>query len=309
MHADAPLISVVVATNRVRPYLADAIASVVAQTWRPIEIIVVDDGSPEPEEMRRVAAQFSDTRVVRQEHSGVSVARNRGASEARGEYLVFLDDDDIWAPERLARHVAVMTDCPRAVASYCRMRTVLAATGEQIAPADQTQIADRLDVARRTTGILLPNMFLRQQAFEDAGGFDPSLRFAEDLDLALKLAELGEFVFEPRILVDYRATPDNTTRRHRELVEGITIVLQRHRTRAIGRADDALVDALDESIRKNARFAWWGAGRSARTSLRELRPLRAMSELIWALRTAPVGLFDGVRRRISGRFFARQSGG
>jgi glycosyltransferase involved in cell wall biosynthesis len=297
---EKPLVSVILATNRARPYLPDAIASVAAQTWRPIELIVVDDGSAEPDEVLRAAELMPGGRVIRQDASGVSVARNRGAAAASGRYLVFLDDDDLWAPERLTRHVEAMAAQPDAVASYCRMRTVLAATGEELAPGDQTPISGRLDVARRTTGILLPNMFIERNTFELCGGFDPDLRFAEDLDLALRLAEKGTFAFVPAVLVDYRATSDNATRRHRELVDGVRVVLARHRTHASDRADSALVGALDESIRKNERFAWWGAGRAAKAALKEKAPTRAVSELVWALRTAPRGLLDGVVRRITG---------
>jgi Predicted glycosyltransferases len=262
MTETSTLVSVVVATNRARPYLTDAIASVAAQTWPDIELIVVDDGSDDPDEVRRAAGQISESRVVQLMPSGVSAARNLGASLARGEYLVFLDDDDLWAPERVERHVTAMIDRRDAVASYCGMRTVHAETGEVLAPADQTAIGDRLDVARRTTGIILPNLFLRRAAFESAGGFDERLRFAEDFDLALRLAQQGPpFVFVPGALVDYRATSANATRRHHELVQGIDAVLRGRRQEASQRGDHALVAALDESIRKNGRFAWWGRTR------------------------------------------------
>ncbi len=301
MTESAPLVTVVVATNRARPYLQQAIASVAAQTWPRLQLIVVDDGSDDPEEVRRAAEQVVGAHVIRTDPSGVSVARNRGAALARGEYLVFLDDDDLWAPERVERHVAAMVASPQAVASYCGMRTVRADTGEVLAPADQTAIGGRLDVARRTTGIILPNLFVTRSVFEAVGGFDSSLRYAEDLDLALRLAEEGAFIFVPGALVDYRATSSNATSRHHELVKGISSVLRRHREEAARRGDRKLVAALDESLRKNGRFTWWGAGRAARAALRAQQPRVAAGELVWALRTAPMALFDGVARRLSGR--------
>lgn len=302
---ETPLVSVVIATNRARPYLHEAIASVAAQTWPKLELIVVDDGSDDADEVRRAAAQLPGARVVRSLPSGASAARNAGAALARGTYLVFLDDDDLWAPERVERHVEAMSANPAAVASYCGMRTLLAATGAVIAPADQTAIADRLDVARRTTGIILPNLFLTRAAFAAAGGFDPALRFAEDFDLLLRLSEQGAIAFVPRTLVDYRSTPTNATRRHRELVRGIDLVLRRHRHTAVSRGDRPLVSALDESRRKNARFAWWGAVRTARDALRAGQPLRAVREVAWAARVAPTGLVDGAVRAIIRRRRAR----
>lgn len=301
MTSATPLVSIVVATNRARPYLREAIASVAAQTWTDAELIVVDDGSADPEEVALAAGLVPGARVVRLDPSGVSAARNRGASLARGTYLVFLDDDDVWAPTRIERHVAIMQSREGIVASYCGMQTVRADTGEVIAAADQTAIAGRLDVARRTTGIILPNLFLDRSSFVSVGGFDEGLRYAEDLDLALRLAELGEFAFVPETLVDYRATSNNATRRHHELVRGIDDVLRHHRREAAQRDDRALTAALDESLRKNGRFAWWGAGRAAKAALRERRPFVAAGEMLWALRTAPRGLVDGVGRKLARR--------
>lgn len=301
MTVPLPLVSVVIATNRARPYLRDAIESVAAQTWQHLELIVVDDGSDDAGEVRRAAAQIPSSRVIRLDPSGVSAARNRGASHARGTYIAFLDDDDLWAPDRVERHVAVMAARPDAAASYCGMRTVHAETGEVLAPADQTAIADRLDVARRATGIILPNLFLTRAAFESVGGFDESLRYAEDFDLALRLTSQGAFVFVPRTLVDYRATSSNATLRHHELVQGITAVLRSHRSDAERRGDREFVSALDESARKNGRFAWWGAGRAAKAAVRARRPASAASEILWALRTAPLSLVDGLARKVSRR--------
>lgn len=297
----APLVSVVIATNRARPYLGEAVASVAAQTWRAIELIVVDDGSDDPDEVSRVAADVAGAVVVRQCPSGASAARNRGAALAHGEYLVFLDDDDVWAPERVVRHVEALELRPDAVASYCGMRAVRAETREVLLAADQEPVSDRYDVARRKTGIILPNLFFVRSAFDAVGGFDPRLHFAEDLDLVLRLNERGSFAFVDEALVDYRVTEHNATRRHRELVEGIRAVLESHRVAADERGDVELVAALEHSMGKNDRFAWWGAGRIARDALAAGHPGAAMSELLWAWRTAPRGLVHGVRRRLSRR--------
>lgn len=300
------VVSVVLATNRSRPHLHEAIASVAAQSHAATELIVVDDGSDDPDEIERLVAEVSGARVVRQRAAGVSAARNRGAALAGGDYLVFLDDDDVWRSDRLARHVEAMRERPSAVASYCAMRSVDAVSGAVLAPGDQRAIVDRLDVARRTTGIIAPNLFLSRAAFEAVGGFDESLRYAEDLDLALRLSERGSFAFVPQVLVDYRVTSHNVTGRHRELVSGIDGVLRAHRARARRAGDGSLVRALDDSIRKNERFAWWGAWRRSRASLRARRYPAAAADLLWAARVAPRGLVSGMGRRIAG-FGRRES--
>lgn len=296
-----PLVSVVVATNRRGPYLAEALASIAAQTHGAVELIVVDDGSPDPDAVAAAAGVVPGARVVRQEPSGVSIARNRGASLASGDYLAFLDDDDRWHPERLARQVAALEAAPDAVASYCGIQTISADGSRVLAAADQVAVRDRLDIAARRTGILLGNLVVRRGEFAVVGGFHTGIRLAEDLDLILGLAERGPFVFEPGALVDYRAYGENSTRRHRELTRSIDHVVRLHLWSARERGDDELVAALRESLRKNARFAWWGAARTARAQLRARRPGAAAGEVLWALRTAPGGLIDGLARRAGGK--------
>src|SRR5690606_6720876 len=101
---------------------------------------------------------------------------------------------------------------PAAVASYCGMRTI-DAEGEVLIDADQVAVTGYVDIAARRTGIILPNLLLRTEAFRAAGGFDPGIRLAEDLDLLLVIARSGSVIFEPRALVDYRTHGANTTGR------------------------------------------------------------------------------------------------
>ena len=107
------LVSVIIPTyNRAR-FLKEALESVLAQTYRPLEIIVVDDGSTD--ETPRVVTAFS-VRHVRGPRRGVVAARNRGILLARGEFLAFLDSDDLWLPEKISRQVAFFEEHPKAVA-------------------------------------------------------------------------------------------------------------------------------------------------------------------------------------------------
>ncbi|WP_251150477.1 glycosyltransferase [Cellulosimicrobium sp. Marseille-Q4280] len=282
---DPPRVSVVVATNRGGPFLAEALASVVAQTLPPAELVVVDDGSPDPDALRTITDAFPVARVVRTQPSGVSAARNRGVLETTGELVAFLDDDDRWHPDRLRRHVEVMAPRPDVVVSYCGMRTIDAA-GDVVVEADQRAAADRRDVIRGP-GVMLPNLVIRRETFDAIGGFDPAYRQGEDLDLVLDAAAHGPFAFVDEALVDYRYHPSNTTRSYRDLATAIRTILRVHRAAALdeGRAD--LVGAYDDRLRANDRFAWWSAGRAARTALRERRVGAALADGTWALRFAP----------------------
>jgi len=300
MDAREPLVSAVIATNRASPFLLEAVDSVREQIYGRIELVVVDDGSDAAAAaaIAEAAARHPRSRVIRQTAAGVAAARNRGAEQSEGDFLAFLDDDDRWHPDRIAAHVAAHRAMPDAVASYCRMQTV-DEEGRVLVEADQAAVRSRAEIAARRTGIIAPNLFVARTAFDDAGGFPVGMRYAEDLELVLRLAARGPFAFAADGLVDYRAHGGNTTRNHRALVVAIDEVLRRNLAQAVAAGDDAVVEGLRESIRKNDRFAWWGAARAARARLADREPVAALGELWWALRTSPRGLGDGLTRRIA----------
>ncbi len=107
----APLISVVIPAYNAAAFLAPTLASVFAQDHRPIEVILVDDGSTD--DTLAIARNWSPAlRVCHQDNAGPSAARNRGIAMAEGDYLAFIDADDTWLPGRLRRHLAVLTQRP-----------------------------------------------------------------------------------------------------------------------------------------------------------------------------------------------------
>ncbi len=128
-----PLVSVVLATNRSGPFLGIALDALAAQTWTEWELVIVDDGAPEPGALDLAAAGLPRTRVVHQDNAGVSVARNVGIAHSNGTYLTFLDDDDVWEPERLRRGVGAFDGRPDAVASYTQW-DVIDGQGRAVAP-------------------------------------------------------------------------------------------------------------------------------------------------------------------------------
>lgn len=286
-----PSVSVVVATNRGGPFLAEGIASVLGQSYPAAELVVVDDGSPDPAALRRIVegvprdVAAPRPRVMRQAPAGVSAARNAGVAGTSGELVAFLDDDDRWHPERLRRHAEVMAARPDVVVSYCGMRTIDAAGAELVA-ADQRPADDQRSVIRGP-GVLLPNLVIRRDVFDTVGGFDPRYSQGEDLDLVLKAAALGPFALVDDVLVDYRHHASNTTRSYQDLATGLRVILRRHRAaaRAAGRRD--LVDAYDDRLRANDRFAWWSAGRAARAAAARRDVLEALGDAAWAVRFSP----------------------
>ncbi|NTV40256.1 MAG: glycosyltransferase family 2 protein [Demequinaceae bacterium] len=293
-----PLVSVIIATNRPSPFLAEALDSVTNQTYRRIEVVIVDDGAGDPSFAAQAAARVPGATLVRQPPSGVAVARNVGAAMTTGEFLVFLDDDDRWQPERIERQVHALEGRPDAPLGYCSMQSI-DEHGRVTFAADQIQVTDECDVARRATGIILPNVMVRREAFVKSGGFHPALRMAEDLDLILKLARQGGFAFSPETLVDYRSHGLNTTKRHRELSRSIDHVLRLHLWNASEHHRPDLEKAYRESIEANRRFAWWSALRAAREGLKAGR-VSALGEIAWAIGFAPMGPVSALLRRLRG---------
>ncbi len=96
MAKENPLISVIIPTYNRANFLGEAIESVLSQTYKNLEVIIIDDGSTD--DTRQLIEKYTDKRIIYlyQEHGGTSAARNKGIQEAKGEYIAFLDSDDIW---------------------------------------------------------------------------------------------------------------------------------------------------------------------------------------------------------------------
>ncbi|MBD1919981.1 glycosyltransferase family 2 protein [Microcoleus sp. FACHB-831] len=114
------LISAIIPVYKVEKYIAATVQSVLAQTYKNFELLIIDDGSPD--RSIEICQQFTDPRIkiIHQENRGVSEARNMGIRNARGEFLAFLDADDIWVPEKLEKHIAHLESNPRLGVSFSR---------------------------------------------------------------------------------------------------------------------------------------------------------------------------------------------
>jgi len=296
----SPRVAVVVATNRGGPFLEEALRSVVAQTLTDWELVVVDDGATDAGAVRGIVEAVDDPRVrlLRIPASGVSRARDLGVEESRGAVLAFLDDDDRWDSRRLELGVAPFDDAD-VVATYCGLRTIDAA-GNELVGADQREVSGPVDVAAGVAGVLAPNVLVRRTAFDAVGGFDLRLALGEDLDLLLRLAGRGRFVFVPAPLVDYRYHEGNTTRRYRDLAGAIRAIVRQHRDAARAAGDEPLARALTGRDEANDRFAAWSAARAARASWRAGARRAAVGDLAWAARFAPRAPWLWLRHRVIG---------
>jgi len=195
-------VSVVIATRNRATLVKQAIDSVLAQSEPVREIIIVDDGSTD--DTRSVLAGYgARIRSIHANHGGASAARNNGIREANGEWIAFLDDDDVWLPAKIERQMAAARQTPAAGIVYCSDYAVddsLEVLYERAArPENRGDVFDRLIVRNF---IFTSCVIARRDAIQEAGYMDVALQFAEDWDLWLKIAanRPAECVFEPLVL-------------------------------------------------------------------------------------------------------------
>lgn len=309
--SDEILVSMIMGTNRVSPFLDEALASMVNQTHPRVEIIVVDDGCRDPASLDGLLATYSGVRVHHQTGAGVSVARNVGAYLARGELIGFFDDDDRYPPDWVERHVANLEAHPEAVLSYGGLRHI-DADDDVLGMDTLGDLApEPASVRRRQVQILGGSFLIRRADFAAVGGFNPLFRRAQDLDFVLRCNDRGPLVPAPGLVRDYRIHPDNATRDHRLLAASIRSILRLHEGVAAGctMRTSAAHDYL-AALASNRRFAIWRGSQYIGIALRHGRVVEAMTETAWMLGFAPealaVLLAKGIRdqankHRLSGR--------
>lgn len=208
-------VSVVMPSYNHAPYITRAIASVRAQTYDRIELIVVDDGSSDGSValLRELQAEHGFT-LICQENAGVCRTLNRGVREAAtGDYIALLASDDLWAPDKLERQLAALEADP--AAEFCFSQAV-----EFI--DDDAPASGRIFPKRCLRGTVLKKVFLRQHVpagtmlfsrrlYDQLGGFDETLR-EEDWDFVIRSAAATRFAAVDAPLLHYRAHVANTMR-------------------------------------------------------------------------------------------------
>jgi glycosyltransferase involved in cell wall biosynthesis len=216
------LVSVVIPTYNRAGTIARAVDSVLAQTWRPLEVIVVDDGSTD--QTGEILADYGDRiRLIRQNNRGPGAARNTGIQAASGQIISFLDSDDIWLPDKTERQVNLLqrTYVAGVRCCVCNARMVTGAgqatTSFGVAWLNPA-IAEGL--WRNPTEILLTRFLLFNQvvavwreALDQTGYFRTDLNILEDYDMALRLSLTGPWAFSSRELAVWHGGAENSLSR------------------------------------------------------------------------------------------------
>ena len=234
-----PLVSVIIPTYNRAKLLGRAVESVLDQTMPDHEIIIVDDGSTD--DTHRTAAGFGRViRYFRQANAGPGAARNRGIESARGEWIAFLDSDDRWMPEKLLIQLNE-TERLGALCSFhdsshpaCCGRPetpswnrYIHETIREMEPIGTGTIPDPYTILRRCWHFfILSSMIIRRATLRRFGGFDPSFRTNQDIELYFRLAPFDPIGYIDRVLLEYFPGPN----RSYEVASRLTGMLRRNGT-------------------------------------------------------------------------------
>ncbi|MBW4459919.1 MAG: glycosyltransferase [Nodosilinea sp. WJT8-NPBG4] len=210
---DKPLVSVIIPAYNAEKFIAQTLLSVLNQTHSSIEVLVIDDGSFDrtPDIVRNLALEDDRIKLIQQPNLGVAAARNQGIKEARGEFIVPLDADDIWFPNAIEKAILKFrASSPSTGVIYVWTLDI----DEYSKPTDGFQAAKITGNVLKT---LICHYFLgnasatmiRKKCIDFIGGYDSNLKLnnaqgCEDWDLYLRLAEHYEFEVVPEFLVGYR---------------------------------------------------------------------------------------------------------
>jgi hypothetical protein len=213
--AAAPRVSVILPARDGGAYLADAVASILAQSFADLELLLIDDGSRDGAvaALAPLAARDPRLRLLANPGAGLVAALNFGLGQARGELVARMDADDVARPERLARQVAFLDASPDVALVGAQVAFIDAAgapTGERsYFPTAPAAVAAAL--AARGCVIRHPTIVARKAALLAAGGYRAPCERAEDYDLWLRLSERARLANLPKVLLAYRVHGGQTS--------------------------------------------------------------------------------------------------
>jgi glycosyltransferase involved in cell wall biosynthesis len=256
-----PTVSVIIPTYKTANLIAACLDSVFAQTYKDFEAVVVNDGSPDTPELEKVLAPYltreADRLVyIKQENKRTAGARNNAIRNARGEFVAFLDSDDVWMPDHLASQMALFEADPSLGLTYSN--GLVGMPGEERefmlrCPSTGEATFDSLLVER--CQIPISTVVARKQAIVKAGGFDETLARCDDYDMWVRTAFYGAKIGYTRKVQAYMPVgrPGSLSQSRARMAEGYSAILEKYKkTLPLKDSDLAIVEKRAAEIR--ARF-------------------------------------------------------
>jgi glycosyltransferase involved in cell wall biosynthesis len=236
----APSVSVIVPAYNCAAFIAEALESVFAQTFRDFEVLVINDGSPDTMGLEKAIEPYrQEIRYIQQENRGPSAARNLGIQNARGHYVAFLDADDSWLSGFLAAQMRLFDEVPPPDLVFADViihgdTSLAGRTHMELEPPHGPAVFESLlveDCCAPTSTVVA-----RRQVLIECGLFDESLWRAEDFDLWLRVAHSGKRIaYQRKVLARHRAHVDALSHANTEMKAGMIRVLRKvERTLPLG---------------------------------------------------------------------------
>lgn len=256
----APKVSVIIPSYNGERFIAEAVGSILRQTFGDLELIVIDDGSTDGTRaiLRDIAGKDTRLTLIEKENEGLVPTLNRGIAQARGAYIARLDHDDVSYPLRLQHQAAFLDANPGFIGVGCLIENI----GPDGKPLRKTRIRrDALEHSPlafppRQQWLYGPTPMIRAEALRRAGGYRPQFLAAEDRDLCWRLGALGRLERLPEVLVGHRIHAGNmsTARRRVQVFSALLCDLSAI-ARALGRDDSAIVSTIEVGGDYDARVA------------------------------------------------------
>ena len=311
MEKGKPCLSVILPVYNAEKFLCDALDSLCTQTFADFELIAVNDGSTDSSQ--QILARYSDQddriKVINQENHGLIYALNKACHDATTPYLVRMDADDICLPERFEKQLTYMEQHPECVALGGRV-TLIDDEGYKIMDMGTHLTHEEIDrehIHGRGGAIIHPAAIIRTEAWKKIGGYQKEFKHAEDLDLFLRLAEVGELANLDTLVLYYRQHLESVGYSHREAQ---FLLAQKAVRAAVERRKLKIAYHMQMKPKKNVtakdsylKWAWWayGADNHKTANKYALRTLLASPLSATSWRLVMVLLRDSFKRKFSFR--------
>ncbi|MBC8432937.1 MAG: glycosyltransferase family 2 protein [Desulfobacterales bacterium] len=230
MISNSPIVSVIIPTYNRAKLLERAVNSVLRQTYKELELIIVNDSSKD--ETEKAIKKYADDRIkyiCHQKNLGGSAARNTGIKAAQGKYIALLDDDDGWFPEKLekqVKHFAEVSDNVGLVYSGFEVIDMNGIVIQKTYPKFKGNLYMRLLERSMIGGSSVP--LIKRTCFKKVGLFDQSLRSCQDWDMWMRISEHYAFDFIPEILTKMYSHSHQLSSDYSSMIPGRTRMIEKH---------------------------------------------------------------------------------
>jgi glycosyltransferase involved in cell wall biosynthesis len=280
-----PIVSVVISTYNRQEKLERAIHSVLTQSFKEIEVIIVDNASTDNTTLK--VANFKDERIVYIRHEankGGPAARNTGIKAARAPFIAFLDDDDQWDPSKLEKQVQKMNESSSKVGLVYVGTEVFDESKNSLIQTYKPNYRGNVSQVLLSGTILgsVSSVLVRKECFDQVGMFDESLSSCQDWDMWLRIAQNYEFEFVDEILARINMHGEQISTDYTKLIPGRTRMVQKHEEK-FKKSPSIYVIHLKRIGKLHFLNGSWTKGLPWFTKALKVNPLEIFKILAWIL--------------------------